>query len=81
MIRGSGIAWDLRRNFPYSIYSSIPFEVPVGLNGDCFDRYLIRVQEMRQSVIIINYCLEHICRGPVLVEDKKLNSISRAALK
>lgn len=81
MIRGSGIAWDLRKNFPYSIYSSIPFEIPVGKNGDCYDRYLIRVQEMRQSIVIIMYCINNLVSGPVLTEDKKLNFTSRASLK
>lgn len=81
MIRGSGIAWDLRKNLPYSIYNSIPFEIPVGRNGDCYDRYLIRVQEMRQSLVIINYCLNKISKGSVLTEDKKLNFTSRASMK
>jgi NADH dehydrogenase (ubiquinone) Fe-S protein 2 len=81
MIRGSGIVWDLRKNFPYSIYDSIDFEIPVGRNGDCYDRYLIRVQEMRQSLIIINYCLANIVKGPTLANDKKLNFASRASMK
>jgi NADH:ubiquinone oxidoreductase subunit D len=66
---------------PYSIYDSIPFEIPLGKNGDCYDRYLIRVQEMRQSILIINYCLEFICSGPVLLEDKKLNPPARSTMK
>ena len=81
MIRGSGISWDLRKNLPYSIYNSIPFEIPVGLNGDCYDRYNIRVQEMRQSLKIIHYCLNNISTGSTLADDKKLNFTSRAALK
>jgi len=81
MIRGSGIAWDLRKNLPYGIYNSIPFEVPVGKNGDCYDRYLIRVQEMRQSLAIINFCLSNITQGPILTADKKLNFTSRATMK
>lgn len=66
---------------PYSIYDSIPFEIPIGKNGDCFDRYLIRVQEMRQSIFIINYCLSNIVGGSVLSNDKKLNFTSRASMK
>ena len=71
----------MRKNFPYSIYDSIDFEIPVGRNGDCYDRYLIRVQEMRQSLIIINYCLANIVKGPTLANDKKLNFASRASMK
>lgn len=81
MIRGSGIAWDLRKNTPYSIYDSIDFEIPIGRNGDCYDRYLIRVQEMRASIEIINFCVNNIVVGSVLSDDKKLNFTSRSAMK
>lgn len=81
MIRGSGISWDLRKNLPYSVYSSLSFEIPVGLNGDCYDRFQIRVQEMRQSINIINQCLLRISSGPVLSSDKKLNFVNRSNMK
>ena len=58
MLRGSGIAWDLRRSQPYEIYKDLDFKIPVGKNGDCYDRYLCRVQEMRESVKIILQCIE-----------------------
>jgi NADH-quinone oxidoreductase subunit D len=60
MIRGSGAAWDLRRSQPYECYSDLEFEVPIGLNGDCYDRYLVRMEEMRQSVRIIRQCVERL---------------------
>jgi NADH dehydrogenase (ubiquinone) Fe-S protein 2 len=65
MLRGSGITWDLRKNQPYEIYSEIDFSIPVGNNGDCYDRYLIRVEEMRQSLKIIKECLNLINTGPI----------------
>ncbi len=58
MVRGSGAAWDLRRAQPYECYSELEFDIPVGKNGDCYDRYLIRMEEMRQSVRIMKQCLE-----------------------
>jgi NADH dehydrogenase (ubiquinone) Fe-S protein 2 len=58
MLRGSGIKWDLRKNQPYEIYSELNFEIPVGISGDCYDRYLIRILEMRQSLKIIFQCLQ-----------------------
>ena len=54
MLRGSGISWDLRKTQPYDVYDSMDFDIPVGTNGDCFDRYLIRIEEMRQSLRIIS---------------------------
>ena len=57
MLRGSGVAWDLRKSQPYEVYDKIPFDIPVGSNVDCFDRYLIRIQEMRQSLRIIHFCI------------------------
>lgn len=67
--------------FPYEIYNDIPFGIPVGKNGDCFDRYLIRIEEMRQSLVIIEYCLNHIVEGPVKVNDYKINPPARALMK
>ncbi len=81
MLRGSGVEWDLRKVFPYEIYNDIPFGIPVGKNGDCFDRYLIRIEEMRQSLVIIEYCLNHIVEGPVKVNDYKINPPARALMK
>jgi len=81
MVRGSGISWDLRKNQPYEIYDSISFEIPVGLNGDCYDRYLIRVHEMRQSIHILNQCINLIESGPVKTENNKIVPPSRAHMK
>ena len=60
MLRGSGVAWDLRKSQPYEVYDKTPFDIPVGTNGDCFDRYLIRIQEMRQSLRILLFCINDI---------------------
>jgi len=81
MLRGSGITWDLRKNQPYEIYSEIDFSIPVGNNGDCYDRYLIRVEEMRQSLKIIKACLNLINTGPIKSYNYKFNSPSRNEIK
>lgn len=81
MLRGSGINWDLRKSQPYEIYDDIDFEVPVGINGDCYDRYLIRMMEMRQSSSIIFQCLNKIPSGLIKNNDMKLCPPSRADLK
>jgi len=81
MLRGSGISWDLRRMQPYEIYDKIDFNIPVGKNGDCYDRYLIRIQEMRESLKIIFQCLNNIPLGFIKSEDKKLVPPSRAHMK
>jgi NADH dehydrogenase (ubiquinone) Fe-S protein 2 len=81
MLRGSGIPWDLRKNQPYDVYSKMDFEVPLGTNGDCYDRYLIRVQEMRESLKIIHQCLNNIPTGSVKVSDNKITAPSRGHLK
>ncbi len=81
MIRGSGIAWDLRKNQPYEIYSEIDFDVPIGKNGDSYDRYLIRVEEMRQSVNIIKQCLKKIPNGPIMTSDKRISPPKREEMK
>ncbi len=81
MLRGSGISWDLRKNQPYEIYDKLSFEIPIGQNGDCFDRYLIRINEMRQSLNIINQCINQIPNGPIKVDDNKLFPPSRAFMK
>jgi len=81
MLRGSGIAWDLRKNQPYEDYQTYQFDVPVGNNGDCFDRYLIRVEEMRQSLKIIHQCIQSIENGCVKVDDYKISPPSRTEMK
>jgi NADH-quinone oxidoreductase subunit D len=81
MLRASNVAWDLRRNQPYEIYDQLEFFVPVGQNGDCYDRYLVRMEEMRQSVYIIKQCLEKMPEGPVKVDDYKVTAPPRAKMK
>ena len=81
MIRGSGIPWDLRKTQPYEIYPEIDFAVPVGNRGDCYDRYLIRVEEMRQSLVIIQRILKLIPEGPIKNTNTKLTAPSRSEMK
>ena len=81
MIRGSGINWDLRKSQPYEIYDKLEFSVPVGINGDCYDRYLIRVREMRQSIKIIIQCLNDIPVGSVRSDNRKISSPIRTDIK
>jgi NADH-quinone oxidoreductase subunit D len=80
-IRASGIAWDLRRAQPYEMYDQVAFKVPVGRNGDCYDRYLIRIAEMRESVSIIKQCLAAMKPGPVKVQDHKITPPTRGEMK
>jgi NADH dehydrogenase (ubiquinone) Fe-S protein 2 len=81
MLRGSGIPWDLRKNETYEVYDQLKFEIPVGSNGDCYDRYLIRMEEMRQSVSIILQALNQLPEGPVKVEDNKISKPDREEMK
>lgn len=81
MLRGSGIVWDLRKHQPYEVYDQLDFDIPVGKNGDCYDRYLIRVEEMRQSLRIINQVIEKMPAGPVKADDKKVTPPSREDMK
>lgn len=81
MLRASNVAWDLRRNQPYEVYDQLEFFIPVGQNGDCYDRYLVRMEEMRQSVRIIKQCLEKMPQGPVKVDDYKVTPPPRAKMK
>ncbi len=81
LLRGSGITWDLRKNQPYEIYDKLNFEVPVGKNGDCYDRFLVRIVEMRQSIKIINQCINQIPIGLIKTDDPKLFSPSRSLMK
>lgn len=81
MLRGSGVLWDLRRMMPYEIYDKLEFNIPLGKNGDCYDRYLIRIQEMRESLKIIFQCLNNMPLGFVKIDDRKIVPPSRAQLK
>jgi NADH-quinone oxidoreductase subunit D len=83
MIRGSGIAWDLRKKQPYEVYDRMDFDIPVGVNGDCYDRYLVRVEEMRQSNRIIRQCVQWLKAnpGPVMVKNFKVAPPSRVEMK
>jgi NADH:ubiquinone oxidoreductase subunit D len=81
MLRGSGIKWDLRKSQPYEIYNKLEFDVPVGDNGDCYDRYLVRIIEMKQSIKIISQCLDQIPTGLVKVNDNKICPPARVELK
>ncbi|MFT6332822.1 MAG: NADH-quinone oxidoreductase subunit D [Lentimonas sp.] len=81
MIRGSGIAWDLRKSQPYEVYDKMDFDIAIGKNGDSYDRYLIRVEEMRQSIRIIKQCLEQMPKGPVSTSDHKISPPKRADMK
>ncbi|HZS64745.1 MAG TPA: NADH-quinone oxidoreductase subunit D [Xanthobacteraceae bacterium] len=85
MVRGSGAAWDLRKAQPYECYAELDFDIPVGKNGDCFDRYLIRMEEMRQSIRIMKQCVEKLRspegQGPVSVLDNKIVPPKRAEMK
>lgn len=81
MLRGSGVPWDVRKSQPYDAYDQVEFDVPVGQNGDCYDRYLVRMEEFRQSLRIIHQCLNKITPGPIKVEDYKIAPPPRAAMK
>jgi NADH-quinone oxidoreductase subunit D len=81
MIRGSGIAWDLRKSQPYEVYGELDFDIPVGKHGDSYDRYLIRVEEMRQSVRLIKQSIEKMPQGPVVTGDPKIAPPKRAEMK
>jgi NADH-quinone oxidoreductase subunit D len=83
MLRGSGVEWDLRKKRPYEVYDRVDFAIPVGAGGDCYDRYLVRIEEMRQSNRIVRQCIawlrEH--PGPVMLDDRKLSPPSRETMK
>ncbi len=80
-IRASGVPWDLRKSQPYDMYEQVEFDIPVARNGDCYDRYLVRMAEMRQSVYIIQQCLEQMQPGPVKIEDRKFTAPRRQEMK
>lgn len=83
MLRGSGIEWDLRRKQPYEVYDRMKFFIPIGVNGDCYDRYLVRIEEMRQSNEIIKQCATWLKNnaGPVILDDHKVTPPARADMK
>lgn len=83
MLRGSGVVWDLRKKQPYEVYGSLDFDIPVGVNGDCYDRYLVRMEEMRQSNRIIRQCVDWLRKnpGPVIVANHKVAPPKRETMK
>ncbi|MGB4812135.1 MAG: NADH-quinone oxidoreductase subunit D [Methylophilaceae bacterium] len=83
MLRGSGIAWDLRKKQPYEVYADLDFDIPVGVNGDCYDRYLVRMEEFRQSNHIIKQCVDWLRKnpGPVITSDNKVAPPNREGMK
>lgn len=81
MLRGSGVSWDLRKNLPYEVYGSIDFSIPVGSKGDCYDRYLIRIEEMRQSLRIVETMCSWMVRGEVKADDDKVSPPPREEMK
>ncbi|MDX1914903.1 MAG: NADH-quinone oxidoreductase subunit D [Methylophilus sp.] len=83
MLRGSGIAWDLRKKQPYEVYANLDFDIPVGVNGDCYDRYLVRIEEFRQSNRIIKQCVDWLRKnpGPVISDDHKVAPPNREGMK
>jgi NADH-quinone oxidoreductase subunit D len=83
MLRGSGVEWDLRRTEPYAVYDNLEFDIPIGRNGDCYDRYLVRVEEMRQSNHIVRQCIEwlRVNPGPFLLQDQKVVPPTREMMK
>ena len=81
VLRGSGVPWDLRKSQPYEIYDQLDFDVPVGKTGDCYARYLVRIEEMRESVKLMKQCLEKLPSGPVMSDDHKVTPPPRAEMK
>ena len=81
MLRGSGIPWDLRKSQPYDCYNQFDFKIPVGKNGDCYDRYLCRIEEMKESLKIINQCIKNMPKGPIKSQDNKISPPPKSELK
>ena len=81
MLRGSGVAWDLRKHEPYAIYDKVDFDIPIGKNGDCYDRYLIRMEEMKQSLKIINQVLDRMPTGAVINDNPRISPPKRNTMK
>ena len=80
-LRAAGIPWDLRKNISYEIYNELDFDIPLGFNSDCFDRYLIRIEKMRQSIFIIYQCINKIPNGIIKINDYKYTSPPRSLMK
>src|SRR6185437_9316148 len=81
ILRSTGCNWDLRKVQPYEIYSKLNFQIPIGKYGDCYDRYLLRIEEIRQSLNIISQCIRDIPMGDIKTDNKKFSSVSRADIK
>ncbi|MBM3632795.1 MAG: NADH-quinone oxidoreductase subunit D [Alphaproteobacteria bacterium] len=81
MLRASGIPWDLRKSQPYEIYDQLDFDIPIGKHGDCYDRYLVRVAEMRESVKLIHQCVDNMPQGPIMTDDARIAPPPRAEMK
>ena len=81
MLRGSGVAWDLRKAQPYDVYDRLEFDIPIGKHGDCYDRYVIRMEEMRQCLHIMRQCLDQMPEGPIKTDDRKIAPPPRAEMK
>jgi NADH-quinone oxidoreductase subunit D len=81
MLRASAVPWDLRKSQPYEVYDQLEFDVPVGRNGDCYDRYLVRIAEMRESVKLVRQCIEKMPAGPVLADNARIVPPTREAMK
>jgi len=83
MLRGSGVEWDLRKKQPYEVYDQLDFDIPVGVNGDSYDRYLVRIEEMRESNKIIKQCIDWLRAnpGPVMIDDHKVAPPKREEMK
>ncbi|WP_243442678.1 NADH-quinone oxidoreductase subunit D [Pacificimonas flava] len=80
-IRGSGIAWDIRKSQPYDVYDRMEFDIPVGTSGDCYDRFMVRIQEMKESLKIIKQCVAEMPEGPVMATDPKISPPRRGEMK
>lgn len=81
MMRASSLAWDLRKSQPYEIYEELEFDIPVGKHGDCYDRYLVRMEEMRQSLKLCHQCLERLPEGPIMIDNRKIAPPKRHTIK
>src|SRR5690606_7762709 len=81
LIRAAGLPWDLRKSQPYDVYDRMDFDIPVGTNSDCYDRFMVRVEEVRQSARIMKQCLAEMPEGPVLSTDRKVAPPRRAEMK
>ena len=81
MLRASGVKWDLRKDEAYEVYDKLEFEIPIGKNGDCYDRYFVRVEEMKESLKIIDQCIEKIPQGPVMIKNNKITPPKRKLMK